>query len=222
MSPTTISSHEAFDADAEYGAKLQGHGSPASMQYLIPSGETAYTDWRWQLGPAGELLQGIQEQAPGSIATDERPFMRCPAAEPDCTAFGSTILHDPRQARLTRMAATFQNYDARIRMLHATADDEGESVNPASEQDFWGLMLSAPPMQKASVVLLANGNLRAIWKGESGKHLGVQFLGSEMAQYVIFTRRPEADTMSRFAGRDTVRAFGEIVNAFDLYSLLDA
>ena len=222
MNPATISSHEVFDRDAPYGVELQDHGSLASMPYLAPAGGPAPWDWRWRIATSAELLQDKRRDASSSIATDERLLMHHPAEDPDCTAFGSTILGDPWQSDLERMATAWQSYGERVRTLHATAEDEGECVNPASEQDFWTLMWSGPLMKKANVVLLDNGNLRAVWKGASGEHLGVQFIGGQMAQYVIFTRRPETRKISRLAGRDGLRAFGEIINAFNLHSLLDA
>ena len=70
------------------------------------------------------------------------------------------------------------------------------------------------------MVLMDNGNLRAVWKDEKGTHLGLQFLGEGMVQYVIFKRRSRSRPISRIAGRDTLEGFKHQIDAFQLHSLL--
>ena len=95
-------------------------------------------------------------------------------------------------------------YQARIRELRADGETDGVMLNAASEKDFWHFVNSPPAAGKGSLVLLDNGNLRALWKGEGLGQLGVQFLGDGMAEYVIFRRRPEAEKVSQAAGVDTL------------------
>ena len=66
-----------------------------------------------------------------------------------------------------------------------------------------------------------NGNLRAIWKNEAGSRVGIQFLGSQMAEYVIFRRRPATTDVSRVAGIDTLEGIKRQIHAFDLNSLVN-
>ena len=61
-----------------------------------------------------------------------------------------------------------------------------------------------------------NGNFRAVWKDKNGDHLGVQFLGDQMAEYVIFKQRPLAGSVSRVAGIDTLDGVITQLQAFDL------
>ncbi len=61
-----------------------------------------------------------------------------------------------------------------------------------------------------------NGNFRAVWKDKNGDHLGVQFLGDQMAEYVIFKHRPAAGSVSRVAGIDTLEGVITQLHAFDL------
>ena len=61
-----------------------------------------------------------------------------------------------------------------------------------------------------------NGNFRAIWKDRNGDHLGVQFLGEQMAEYVIFKQRPSVESVSRVAGIDTLEGVRTQLQAFDL------
>ena len=71
-------------------------------------------------------------------------------------------------------------------------------------------------------MLIDNGNLRAVWKGENGTHIGLQFLGSHAVQYVIFKWRAAAETISRVAGRDSFDGVKRQIKAFDLRSLIFA
>ena len=53
-------------------------------------------------------------------------------------------------------------------------------------------------------MLMDNGNLRAIWRDGQGTHLGLQFLGGGMVQYVIFKKRAKEQSLSRATGRDSL------------------
>ena len=61
-----------------------------------------------------------------------------------------------------------------------------------------------------------NGNFRAVWQDKNGDHLGVQFLGERMAEYVIFKQRQSAGSVSRVAGIDTLEGLIAQLQAFDL------
>ena len=115
-----------------------------------------------------------------------------------------------------------QAYALRIAELRGYAEDDDIQVNPASESDFWAFVGLGLFGSRASLVLLDNGNLRAVWKDDGGNHVGIQFLGNRMAQYVIFKRRPGTQEISRVAGRDTLEGVRCQLRAFDLASLVDA
>lgn len=117
--------------------------------------------------------------------------------------------------------SVLQAYSARISKLRrfAAQDDEYE-LNPASESDFWHFVESEPRWRKGSLVLMDNGNLRVVWKDSQGSHLGLQFLGSEAVQYVIFRQRAVMRPISRVAGRDTFAGLKKQIDAFELESLL--
>ena len=117
---------------------------------------------------------------------------------------------------------TCRAYQNRIETLRGLGVPEGIAVNPSSEQDFWYFVFSVPFAQKAGLVLADNGNLRAIWDGEDGSHLGIQFLGDRMLQYVIFRQRKGICRISRVAGRDSFVGVQKQVRAFDLEALLEA
>lgn len=113
-----------------------------------------------------------------------------------------------------------QTYRSRIAELREYGIEDGVIVNPASEKDFWSFVKSLPAARPGSLVLMDNGNLRAVWKGEQGSHLGLQFLGRRMVEYVIFKRRPRAKQVSRVAGADTFDGIKRQIAAFELSALL--
>ena len=137
--------------------------------------------------------------------------------------------HDPNGACAAGIAdrcenalldATSHAYRSRIRTLCADAADEGYSVRSASERGFWNFVSGMPHLRKGDVVLMDNGNLRAVWKDEKGTHLGLQFLGEGVVQYVIFKRRNRSRQISRVTGRDTLEGFKFQIDAYQLHSLL--
>lgn len=113
-------------------------------------------------------------------------------------------------------------YQTRIETLCKDAADEGYSLAPASESDFWHFVESMPPKRRGNLVLVDNGNLRATWGDGQETHLGLQFLGDGMVQFVIFRRRKPQGPISRVAGRDTISELDRQIDAFDLHSLLYA
>lgn len=111
-------------------------------------------------------------------------------------------------------------YTSRIEFLKNEAVDEGYVLNLPSEIDFWQFVRSSPHIRKGSLVLMDNGNLRAIWKDEQGSRLGLQFLGGRMVQYVIFKGRNSGQPISRVTGRDSLEGLARQIDAFELWSLL--
>lgn len=113
-----------------------------------------------------------------------------------------------------------QTYRNRIAELREYGVEDGVTINPASEKDFWSFVKSLPAARQGSLVLMDNGNLRAVWEGKDESHLALQFLGGRMIQYVIFKRRPRASKVSRVAGADTFDGIKRQIDAFDLETLL--
>lgn len=111
-------------------------------------------------------------------------------------------------------------YLSRLKFLQDEAVHDGYVLNPASEVDFWQFVRSAPDIRRGNLVLMDNGNLRAIWKDEQGTRLGLQFLGEGMVQFVIFKRRKQGQPISRVSGRDSLEGLERQIVAFELNSLL--
>ena len=111
-------------------------------------------------------------------------------------------------------------YMSRIQLLKDEAVHDGYVLNLASEFDFRHFLRATPDIRSGNLVLMDNGNLRAIWKDNDGARLALQFLGGRMVQYVIFKRRKMEQHISRVAGRDSIDGFERQIHAFELHSLL--
>ncbi|MCY3729482.1 MAG: hypothetical protein OXF97_10875 [Nitrospira sp.] len=124
----------------------------------------------------------------------------------------------------TERQKTYQAYTHRIEELRrfASEDDECSDIGKSSREDFWWFVKSMPLAKRAELVLMDNGNLRAVWKGDDKTHIGLQFLGSQLGEYVIFKRRLGAKKVSRVVGIDTLEGLKKQVRAFDInIALLD-
>ena len=115
-----------------------------------------------------------------------------------------------------------QAYRSRIEELRRFAALDGFSVSKASESDFWSFLTSMPFLRRAGVILMENGNLRAVWRSEDKSRLALQFLGNKSVEYVIFKRRRGAKEISRAAGFDTLDGLKRQILAFDLTTLVYA
>ncbi len=111
-------------------------------------------------------------------------------------------------------------YQARLSALQNFAVDDGYSLNQGSVDDFWLFVRTEHDIRKGSVVIIDNGNLRMMWMDRQVSQLGLQFLGNNEIQYVIFKQRHNARHVSRVAGRDTLEGVKRQIDAFDLTSML--
>ena len=112
-------------------------------------------------------------------------------------------------------------YRHRIDELSRYGEDEDIALNEASERDFWAFVTSTAFSRRAGLVLMDNGNLRAVWEGEGESHLGLHFLGGQSVRYVIFSRRAAGRRISRVAGTDTFEGIRSQIREFDLMSLVN-
>ena len=111
-------------------------------------------------------------------------------------------------------------YASRIEVLKEQAALDGYSLNPTSSDAFVEFLKNNPRIRRGRLVLMENGNLRAVWKGEKEAHIGLQFINNRSIQYVIFTRREPQSPVSRVSGRDTLDGIKRQIEAFDLDSVL--
>ena len=146
----------------------------------------------------------------GVMEVRERPDEDVQVQEP---ASAYQVEYTPTPGKHTDL--TLHAYHHRIETLRSDAEIEGFAVNNASEENFWSFIGSIPSARKADLVLMDNGNFRAVWKDKNGDHLGVQFLGDQMAEYVIFKQRPSVASVSRVAGIDTLEGVINQLEAFE-------
>lgn len=116
--------------------------------------------------------------------------------------------------------STIAAYVSRIEYLNAVAEQDDSSPCSDSLHDFWRFVFSAPFIRKGDLVLMDNGNLRAVWMDGKGTRLGLQFLGGGTVQYVIFKRRASGLSTSRVTGRDTFEGLNRQIDAFELHALI--
>ena len=111
-------------------------------------------------------------------------------------------------------------YRERIRELAKYGAEEGTAINPESQEDFEAFIEQRPHWRKGLTELLNNGNLRAVWKDDAGNRLGLQFLGGQKLEYVIFRHRPNPGEKLREAGTDTFAGIDQRVAQTDLLRLV--
>jgi hypothetical protein len=139
----------------------------------------------------------------------------------------SVIERDPKNALVKEQEKRAENardiiksYKARIAYLSSEGVQDGIAVSKDSQSDFLRFTRSEPLLRKADIVMMDNGNLRAFWKDERGSHIGIQFLGGQMVQFVIFKLRDNATDTSRVAGRDSIDGVKKQILAFDLRDIM--
>ena len=141
----------------------------------------------------------------------------------DCSFANLLIDHLPLNQfdTLLELQVVINAYQERIKVLRCEGEMDGITLNTRSEEDFYLFVKSAPYTGRASLVLIDNGNLRAVWRGNDGSHCGVQFRGDQSASYVIFKCRSSRSDVSRVSGTDTLDGIKEQIHVFGLETLLN-
>ena len=176
---------------------------------------------KWVVFHGGKLA-GAYENDQDAAADAVRRFGRGPYLIRQVGA-PPTILHVPVAVRHDDVRVTRelrQTYIERIAELRGYGLEDGISLNEASESDFWTFIESSGFIRRAGLVLMDNGNLRAVWKDKDSSHLALHFLGGQLIRYVIFKRRAGSRHTSRVAGTDTFEGIREQVQSFQLAELV--
>lgn len=92
----------------------------------------------------------------------------------------------------------------RLRELQIDARRGGDPLSEASLSDLRAFLKPLALAHRPAIFLLDNGNFRALWRNEAHEHVGLQFLGGRLVQYVIFARRENPPVLTTHAGSDTV------------------
>ena len=117
-------------------------------------------------------------------------------------------------------AAIKKVYEQRIADLRIMASEEDFAIAEASIKDFWEFFSDLSPSQEATLTLYPNENLRAVWDDEYGNHVGIQFRGAGVYQYVIFKGPKDSPDRIYDAGRDDIGVVMRLVKDYNLESLL--
>ena len=101
-------------------------------------------------------------------------------------------------------------YESRLAQLRSFAEEDGIELSIVSEREFLDFACTEPQTKAASVVLLDNGNLRAVWR-MGPQEVGVQFCGGGSVQYLISRERDDGH-ITHTAHRGT---FGDLLAALE-------
>ena len=113
-----------------------------------------------------------------------------------------------------------QLYVERIETLKELAGEEGYVLDESSYNNFHKFLGKYPRLVHADLVMLDNGNLRAIWKGEKGTEVGLQFLKDSRVQYVLFNEFGPNCVESRPYGKGGFEETMKKIKEFDLDKIM--
>ena len=168
-------------------------------------------------------LKALNVQGEGFFRIDERfqhPRIRWSPSHADVSEGQSNRSRFSPDEGLQQAGSKYDSYVARMTLLRNEALQDGYDLNHSSKTDFLQFIRSSPGIRKGNLVLMDNGNLRAIWKDSEGSRIGLQFLGGRMVQFVIFRRRTSGEPISRASGRDSVEGLERQIDAFELRYLV--
>lgn len=124
----------------------------------------------------------------------------------------------PREERTDQAS----QIDARLSEMKAAAVEDELPWADVSEQALRRFLSAHRQADRPMIVHLENGNLRAIWKADRDRHVGLQFSGTNEIVYVMTVRRSGADFVSQAAGRDDFDGVVAQLKVLGLYELVAA
>lgn len=156
-----------------------------------------------QLAPRVELVKlCFREMVRKRAATPTVVFTNDVAKERKSEA---DELADRQVEEAKKRTAAQTAAERRLQELKEAAAEEGYAVSLASEKALRAFLAAMPFTKRPYITLLDNGNVRAFWEDKAaGEQVGLQFLGGDQVQYVIFARRAGQGYIARNAGRDLV------------------
>ena len=111
-----------------------------------------------------------------------------------------------------------RSYERRIDTLLGYASEEGIGSRDGSNKDFNLFVDTTIPTDKAMLIIMDNGNLRATWK-EDRKRLSLEFIGDRLVHYVVFIPAGADDQPLERSGEcsfDEIRAFTKLWGLWDM------
>ena len=128
-------------------------------------------------------------------------------------------------ARTIEVSPTIQwrrQYTDRIAKLAGYGHEDGIALSATSESDFWSFVGEGQTPKRASLFLLDNGNLRAVWTGDDGDRVGVQFFGEGVVEYAISKPLNDSGETFRTSGTETMDGVKRLLRDYDLAWLVNA
>lgn len=110
--------------------------------------------------------------------------------------------------------------ETRIVELKRDGANEGLPWSAESERDFWRFIESRARLKEPRLVLMDNGNLRAIWENDAHERVAVEFRGGN-GVYFVFVARTDGPAMAYLFGEESVSNIGEKIKANGLDGLLE-
>lgn len=123
----------------------------------------------------------------------------------------------PAEDKFSETALT--KIENRLQDLRTQSEDEGEPYSQDSERALKAFLGRIAANNRPYIALLDNGNLRATWKDLQGQQIGIQFLGDEHVQFVLFSKREGDVPMAKLFGQDIFSGLIKTITVFNLDDL---
>lgn len=110
----------------------------------------------------------------------------------------------------------FSVYEDRVNELRGLGADDEIELRQLSLLDFATFIRTGNPCPKASLVLTESGNIRAIWRGDENRQIGIQFYGSGMGSFSILSRELPSERDPAPYGEKTLADLKDLLAEFNL------
>ena len=115
---------------------------------------------------------------------------------------------------------TAKEYDERLSFLEEEGNLDGVSLNPDSISGFMEFIEKYMPTVSGGLVLIDNGNIRAVWNSDCESFVGIQFLNRQLTEYVLFSQTSPSLPVSRSFGQASIDSVMNQIEALELNWML--
>lgn len=123
-----------------------------------------------------------------------------------------STIHEPKDSKV------MQEIDQRLKDLEALCEEENQQISKESRSDFLNFMHLLNPLLRPFIFVYENNNLRAEWTHDDGRQIGLQFLGEERVQFVVFYKEQSDGIQNSACGR---AGFDEILDLVNHHTFKD-
>lgn len=100
----------------------------------------------------------------------------------------------------------------RLEELEVVGKEENLIMSQDSKSEFLKFIHLLNPSIRPLIFIVENGNLRALWPHDDGRQIGLQFLGEERIQYVMFDEKQSDGTVNTEYGRTSFKKIIDLIN----------